>query len=210
MRFESRLERFATNTSFELSNTSANALVKSQRGGSNNNQGGGQFRGRGRSRARGRGGRYNNGSRPICQVCGKLGRIANVCYHRFDQTYSGDNTRQSSSIQGNIAHQTKNNHDIPYQVRNNSHNAMVASSSSVANPSWLSDEFDIVLPYYPEYMYSSTASRWHKSIVILRHGHNSWQLSVQQPCHCCWNLESVNQQQNDDGYSNHTTENYWG
>jgi transposase InsO family protein len=68
-----------------------------------------QFRGRGRNNSqRGRGGRFHNsnqfpqssqgnsqfpqkpeGSRPQCQICGKLGHQALDCYHRMDFTYQG-------------------------------------------------------------------------------------------------------------------------
>jgi hypothetical protein len=41
------------------------------------------------NRGRGRGcGNSSYNSRPICQVCGKLGHIALTCYHRFDNTYA--------------------------------------------------------------------------------------------------------------------------
>jgi hypothetical protein len=34
--------------------------------------------------------KYSSGRRPTCQVCGKLGHTALVCYYRFDQTYQHD------------------------------------------------------------------------------------------------------------------------
>ena len=52
----------------------------------------GQWTNRGRSRGRGS---SNNGSRPTCQVCGKLGHMALTCYHRFDNSYSSDSNMQA-------------------------------------------------------------------------------------------------------------------
>jgi hypothetical protein len=46
----------------------------------------GQNRGRGSS---------NYGSRPTCQVCGKLGHMALTCYHRFDNSYSSESNMQA-------------------------------------------------------------------------------------------------------------------
>lgn len=46
--------------------------------------------GRGWSRGRGRSnGRSWSRSRPQCQLCGKIGRMVQTCYHRFDKTFSG-------------------------------------------------------------------------------------------------------------------------
>lgn len=46
----------------------------------------GSPRGRG-GRGRGRG--RNNGLRPTCQICGKNGHLASVCYYRTDMAYMG-------------------------------------------------------------------------------------------------------------------------
>ncbi|TXG69632.1 hypothetical protein EZV62_004567 [Acer yangbiense] len=95
MSFEARLEEFAS--SVEISNVSANMHMKTQRGDTTNFQRGGLYQGRTRGKARGRGGGRSNNSRPICQVCSKIGHTATVCYHKFDQTYTGNLVRQSPS-----------------------------------------------------------------------------------------------------------------
>jgi hypothetical protein len=52
----------------------------------------GQRFNRGRNRGRGS---SNNGSRPTCQVCGKIGHMALTCYHRFDNSYSSDSNMRA-------------------------------------------------------------------------------------------------------------------
>ena len=47
---------------------------------------------RGRNRGRGS---STNGSRPTCQVCGKIGHMALTCYHRFDNSYLSDSNKQA-------------------------------------------------------------------------------------------------------------------
>ncbi len=39
-----------------------------------------------------------SGQRPTCQVCGRLGHTALVCYHRFDQTYQADGLNPNADI----------------------------------------------------------------------------------------------------------------
>ncbi|KAM6597528.1 hypothetical protein CsatA_008052 [Cannabis sativa] len=56
----------------------------SSRGNHSNNSRGGNSRGRGRGRFN-----NNNNSRPTCQVCGKFGHSAAVCYNRYDEAYMG-------------------------------------------------------------------------------------------------------------------------
>ncbi|CAA7031738.1 unnamed protein product [Microthlaspi erraticum] len=57
----------------------------------------GQYRGRGNYSTRGRGfpqhqsGQSNNGERPICQICGRVGHTAIKCYNRFDNNYQEAN-----------------------------------------------------------------------------------------------------------------------
>ena len=46
------------------------------------------------NRGHGRGS-STNGSRPTCQVCGKLGHVALTCYHPFDNSYSSDSNMQA-------------------------------------------------------------------------------------------------------------------
>ena len=69
-----------------------------RRGGriSSNPQSGRNTSGQRPNRGRGRGrGFSTNGSRPICQVCGKFGHLAFTCYHRFDNSYSSDSNMQA-------------------------------------------------------------------------------------------------------------------
>lgn len=82
--YEIRLEQLTNITNVFnaniVSHTSANPNWKNQN--NNNNQRGGRTnRGRGRGR--------NNNSRHVCQVCGKTGHTAAVCYFRYDNTYMG-------------------------------------------------------------------------------------------------------------------------
>ncbi|XP_022142770.1 uncharacterized protein LOC111012809 [Momordica charantia] len=82
----------------------------------------GQGRGQGRnSRGRNRGGRFqgqrSNSSRPTCQVCGKIGHLAVVCYHRLNMQYMG-NTPQGG---------------------NQAPNAYITGPEVIIDPNWLID-----------------------------------------------------------------------
>lgn len=55
--------------------------------GSNSNSGG---------RARGEGRNYNG--RPVCQICGKMGHLATVCYYRTYFSYMGSAPNRNKSI----------------------------------------------------------------------------------------------------------------
>ncbi|KAL5743425.1 hypothetical protein ACOSQ2_026541 [Xanthoceras sorbifolium] len=154
--FESRLEQFSSTANVDLSNASANIMRRIQKGdlppNFKMNQFQQHFRGRFRGRGRGRGGRFYNNRAP-CQLCGKLGHNASVCYHRYDQTGQnisnrfeqsavGHNRFNNSSPQGNLAQQLDFTHDSGYSAyhpHNNSYNAMIASSSTIADPSWYVD-----------------------------------------------------------------------
>ncbi|RVX22902.1 Retrovirus-related Pol polyprotein from transposon RE1 [Vitis vinifera] len=50
------------------------------------------YRGRGRGGRNGQGGRQNSSpsEKPQCQLCGKFGHTAQICYHRFDISFQGD------------------------------------------------------------------------------------------------------------------------
>ncbi|KAK0600457.1 hypothetical protein LWI29_015218 [Acer saccharum] len=74
------------------------------------------FRG-GRGRSRGRGGRGNN-SKPTCQVCGRFGHTAAVCYYRYDNQYMGN---------------------PPEQNKNNNPTAFIAAPDVVNDPAWYAD-----------------------------------------------------------------------
>ncbi|KAL5778930.1 hypothetical protein ACOSQ2_009667 [Xanthoceras sorbifolium] len=98
MGYESRLEQYHASTTIDISQASANLSAK----------------GRSRGRRGGRGGRYFN-QRLVCQLCGKPGHFSGICYHRFDQTFTGTFGKQNQQspqfvstnyyMQGNFAQQ---------------------------------------------------------------------------------------------------------
>ncbi|KAL5574968.1 hypothetical protein UlMin_016667 [Ulmus minor] len=130
--FEHRLEQQSSIE--QLSTMSANYASSS------NNRGGGRkfngtrgqnytsnnsnhnYRSRGRGGRNGQGGRYNSSpnEKPQCQLCGKFGHTAQICYHRFD-----------------ISFQSSQNNASPTMTNGNqtSMPAMVASSNSPADES---------------------------------------------------------------------------
>ncbi|TXG55646.1 hypothetical protein EZV62_020902 [Acer yangbiense] len=77
----------ATNKPNNTPNTNKTSNQQNLNQGGNRAPNRGGFRGGG-GRFRGRGGRNNN-SRPTCQVCGKFGHSASVCYFRYDDNYMG-------------------------------------------------------------------------------------------------------------------------
>ncbi|KAL5766747.1 hypothetical protein ACOSP7_017364 [Xanthoceras sorbifolium] len=88
MSFKARLEKFTTHITIDLPPASTNVLHRIHKGelppnfiSENNQNFRGKFRGRGRSRI----GRFSN-SRPTCQLCGKSGHFATVCYYRYDNS----------------------------------------------------------------------------------------------------------------------------
>ena len=62
---------------------------------SSNPQSGRNSSGQRPNRGRGRGRGFSNGSRPTCQICGKIGHLALTCYQRFDNSYSSDSNMQA-------------------------------------------------------------------------------------------------------------------
>lgn len=44
---------------------------------------------------------HNNGNRPVCQVCGKIGHVALKCYHCFDHCYQADDNRMAVVVSTN-------------------------------------------------------------------------------------------------------------
>uniref|UniRef100_A0A803R2Q2 Retrotransposon Copia-like N-terminal domain-containing protein n=1 Tax=Cannabis sativa TaxID=3483 RepID=A0A803R2Q2_CANSA len=102
--FDGRLERLNTISASSklVGNASANFAQKpgssntagQRRFGSNQNQGRGQqqqytgYTRGGSQRGRGRG--RSNGPKPTCQVCGKYGHSAAICYNRYDESYMGN------------------------------------------------------------------------------------------------------------------------
>ncbi|KAL5544292.1 hypothetical protein UlMin_008076 [Ulmus minor] len=67
---------------------------------------------------RGKGGRFCNHSRPICQVCGKIGHIAAHCYYKFDNNYMGAPLEANKNIQ---------------------HSVFVATPDMLNDPAWYAD-----------------------------------------------------------------------
>ncbi|KAL5765063.1 hypothetical protein ACOSQ2_017657 [Xanthoceras sorbifolium] len=105
MSFEARLEKFTTHTTIDLPPASTNVLHRIHKGElppnfiSENNQ---NFRGRFRGRGRSGIGRFSN-SRPTCQLCGKSGHFATVCYYRYDNStgnFGRQQGQQGFSMQG--------------------------------------------------------------------------------------------------------------
>ncbi|KAL5850415.1 hypothetical protein ACOSQ3_008470 [Xanthoceras sorbifolium] len=106
MSFEARLEQFTSHTTLDLPPASANVLHRINKGELPENflRENQNFRGRFRGRGRGRSGRFSN-YRPTCQLCGKTGHFATVCYHKYNQ-YTGNFGRQQETpllLQANIA-----------------------------------------------------------------------------------------------------------
>ncbi|RVX09873.1 Retrovirus-related Pol polyprotein from transposon RE1 [Vitis vinifera] len=85
------------------------------------------YRGRGRGGRNRQGGRQNSSlnEKPQCQLCGKFGHTAQICYHRFDISFQGGQITTSPSLNNG------NQNNIP---------AMVASfSNSPVDESWYLD-----------------------------------------------------------------------
>ncbi|KAL5812590.1 hypothetical protein ACOSQ3_027540 [Xanthoceras sorbifolium] len=148
--FESRLNQFASAATIDLTNAFANIMGRIHKGELPPNFRINNFMGRFRGRGRGRGGRFNNGRAP-CQLCGKLGHSATICYHRYDQSGNGyhmfdsissnHNKFNNTSPQGNIAQQFDYTQESNYHHQNHAYNTMLATSSTVADPSWNVDSW---------------------------------------------------------------------
>nr|CAN82452.1 hypothetical protein VITISV_003326 [Vitis vinifera] len=85
------------------------------------------YRGRGRGGRNGQGGRQNSSpsEKPQCQLCGKFGHTAQICYHRFDISFQGGQTTTSHSLNNG------NQNNIPTMV--------ASASNSPADESWYLD-----------------------------------------------------------------------
>uniref|UniRef100_A0A2N9F1U5 Reverse transcriptase Ty1/copia-type domain-containing protein n=1 Tax=Fagus sylvatica TaxID=28930 RepID=A0A2N9F1U5_FAGSY len=108
---ELRLEQQATvpDLGIPMANLAAKTFNSSTQGRPHqysSNRGSNGSRGRGRnnySRNRSNGGpsssfpNSNNGSRPPCQICFKVGHTASTCWHRFEQQYQAPMASQSAS-----------------------------------------------------------------------------------------------------------------
>lgn len=117
--FESRSEQLISlNTAFT---TQANLATHSKSANTNNwrnHRGGRQNRGRGRGRS--------NNSRPVCQVCGKIGHSAAHCCFRYDQNYMGAVPNNANQASGSV-----NSYG--------SHPAYTASANTVSDQNWYMD-----------------------------------------------------------------------
>ncbi|KAM6545892.1 hypothetical protein CsatB_026628 [Cannabis sativa] len=129
--FESKVERLQGGSSQGKNHTNftephanyAHRPTQGTRGRGNNNGGGRHFnRGNG-GRSRGRG-RANN-SKPTCQVCGKYGHSAAVCYNRFDDSYMGSDPHTSN--------QNKTGQN------NNNPSAFIATPEVLDSEAWFAD-----------------------------------------------------------------------
>ena len=58
----------------------------------------GQERGRGKPTSGNNSNSSQNTSRPICQVCSKVGRVALKCFHMFDQSYQAEDTYATAMV----------------------------------------------------------------------------------------------------------------
>ncbi|KAL5581736.1 hypothetical protein UlMin_014178 [Ulmus minor] len=61
---------------------------------------------------------YNGNSRPIYQVCGKIGHIAAYCNYRYNKNYM---------------------ETIPNSTQKNQHTTLVASVETLGDPTWYGD-----------------------------------------------------------------------
>ncbi|KAL5767307.1 hypothetical protein ACOSQ2_014090 [Xanthoceras sorbifolium] len=100
MSYESRLEQYHSSTTIDM--TQANLSAKSANFARGGNQYQNHNRGRSRGRKGGRGGRYVN-QRLVCQLCGKNGHFSAICYHRFDQAFSGNFGKQYQQGQQSVS-----------------------------------------------------------------------------------------------------------
>lgn len=89
---ECRLEQTNSFGSIDLGNPTANYVGytsrNSNQGAYNRNQNISNNRGGLRARGKGRHNGGRNNSKPTCQVCGKYGHSASVCYYHFDRNFS--------------------------------------------------------------------------------------------------------------------------
>lgn len=91
--FESRVEQLNVLQNLSIDGTITANTVQSQKNAKNTI---GNWRGNTRGRNRGRGKQQN--SRLVCQICGKTGHLASVCYYRTDFSYMGNVHESNNSI----------------------------------------------------------------------------------------------------------------
>lgn len=125
-----RLEQFTSASSINAHNVQAN-VSNFKRGGYNggnqgqHSRGSNNSRGRGNRNGYGRGDGGRNGTRPICQLCGRAGHVALKCYQRFDISFHGNTNGTDTGFQHGQSH--------------TSGQAYLASSNTVADPAWYMD-----------------------------------------------------------------------
>lgn len=127
--FESRLDQLNNMENLSINSVIVNlaassASLVSKTGNNSNNENKGNWRGLDRG-DRGK----NSNNRPICQICGKIGHAASICYYRFNQNYMGAPPNQ---VRANSSSSNKNNGHSPY-------NAFIASLETVSGPNWYLD-----------------------------------------------------------------------
>lgn len=99
---------------------------------------------RGGGRSRGRGKWNSGGSCSICQVCGKYGYIAALCYHRFDKEFANQNAQNrgggfftpNANYPGN---QLSQNSAYAAFTAGPSSNPFIATPQTVVDPNWYLD-----------------------------------------------------------------------
>ncbi|CAH9122531.1 unnamed protein product [Cuscuta epithymum] len=129
-----------TETSSQSSNSETSALTESSSANMaqfNNPNQSNSYRGRGRGGSnRGRGGRFGGRNSVFCQVCGKPGHHALICYHRYNPNFTTPNQNPtytpSSSVTSNQSpyyqFQPHFNYPSPYTPRQNTPQPYTSSS----------------------------------------------------------------------------------
>ncbi|KAL5778799.1 hypothetical protein ACOSQ2_009536 [Xanthoceras sorbifolium] len=169
MSFKARLEQFTSYTTLDLPTASANVLHRKHKGELPENflRENQNFRGRFWGHGRGRSGRFSN-HRPTCQLYGKTGHFATVCYHQYDQStgkfaniaqqygdysispYQKQNVTFSSTptyLKQHVTYPPASTYQQqvtypsapPYQIPSPDMNALIATSSTVQDPHWYVD-----------------------------------------------------------------------
>lgn len=132
---------FSHNAAANMVTNKGTGSPKQQNNNINYRQGfNGYQRGNG-TRGRGRGRGYDNyNNRPICQVCGKVGHSAMVCYHRFDKEFSPIQNRGNGNMNFNGNMNYPPNRGSGQSQPNVFMTAQqTATPETIADPSWYAD-----------------------------------------------------------------------
>lgn len=124
--YENIFEQIHSFQNMSINATTANLAHASRSNSTNENKNKGNWRGSPRG-GRGRGRGRNQGSRPICQVCGKLGHTASICYYIYNQAYMGVPLEKQQNQNG-----ISSNFTTPYS-------AYFTNSESTDDQSWYVD-----------------------------------------------------------------------